>query len=84
MCHACLEAVGDAETYVIVVLPASPAINIQAGSSGVEITRFEPYAPPMPRPHIQSGSELDYAGIGAGGPGVRSAQTRVGASRKRP
>jgi len=40
-----LKAVGDADTYVVIVLTASPGINVQVGSSGVEIARFEPRAP---------------------------------------
>jgi hypothetical protein len=49
---------------VVTVLTASPG-KVQGGSSGVEITRFESPAPGMPDPHIQSGAELNYAGIAA-------------------
>jgi hypothetical protein len=54
-----------ADPDVVIVLTASPGINVQGGSSGVEITRFESPAPGMPDPHIQSGAELHYAGIAA-------------------
>ena len=77
MCHTCLEAVDNADSYVVVVLTASPSINVQVGSSGVEIPRFNPTTPAMPRPHIQSSSELDYAGIGAARPRVRSAKNQI-------
>ena len=60
-----LKAVDDANSQVVVMLPASPSIHIQSGSSGVEVTRFESAAPGMPNPHIQSGAELHYAGIAA-------------------
>ena len=66
-----LEAVDDANSDVVVMLPASPSIDIQSGISGVEVTRFESAAPAMPNLHIQSGAELNYAGIGASGPRVR-------------
>ena len=66
-----LEAVDDANSQVVVMLPASPSIDIQSGISGVEVTRFESAAPGMPNPHIQSGAELNYAGIGASGARVR-------------
>jgi hypothetical protein len=62
--------VDDANSDVVVMLPASPSIDIQSGISGVEVTRFESAAPAMPNPHIQSGAELNYAGI-ASGPRVR-------------
>ena len=62
----------DADTYVVIVLAASPGINVQIGSSGVEVARFQSRAPPTPKPHIQSSSELDYAGIAAGRPRVQS------------
>ena len=62
---------GDVQTHVVVVLPASPGINVQSGNSRVEVTRFEARAPTVPHPHIQPSSELDDAGVGAAGPGVR-------------
>ncbi len=75
--HTVLEAVDNADTYVVVVLTASPGIHVQVGSSGVEIARFDPSTPAVPRPHIQSSSELDYAGIGATWPRVRSAKNKT-------
>jgi hypothetical protein len=35
--QTCLEAANNADTYVVVVLTASPGINVQVGSPGVEI-----------------------------------------------
>ena len=75
--QTCLEAANNADTYVVVVLTASPGINVQVGSPGVEIARFDPPTPVTPRPHIQSSSELDYAGIGAARPRVRSAPNQI-------
>src|SRR5208282_4994283 len=72
----CLEAADNTDTYVVVVLTASPGINVEVGNPGVEIARFDPPAPAMPRPHIQSRSELDYAGIGAA-PRVHSAKNQI-------
>jgi len=50
--HTFLEAVRDADTYVVIVLTASSGIDVQVGNSGVEIARFEPRAPSVPYPHI--------------------------------
>jgi len=77
MYPTCLEAVDNAGTYVVVVLTTSPGIHVQVGNSGVEIARFDPSTPAMPRPHIQSSSELDYAGIGAARPRVGSAKNQI-------
>ena len=73
----CLEAVDNTDTYVVVVLTASPGINVQVGSPGVEIARLDTPTPAMPRPHIQSSSELHDAGIGAARPRVRSAKNQI-------
>ena len=54
-----------ADPDVVIVLTASAGIDIQSGTSGVEITGFESPAPGMLNPHIQSGAELNYAGIAA-------------------
>src|SRR5271157_3715049 len=62
----CLEAVDDAQPHVVVVLPASPGVNVQVGSSRVEVAGFEACAPTVPHPHIQASSELDDTGIGTG------------------
>jgi hypothetical protein len=78
-----LEAADNTDTYVVVVLTASPGINVQVGSPGVEIARFDPPTPAMPRPHIQSSSELDNAGINAA-PRVRSAPNQIVGSQKCP
>jgi len=68
--HTYLEAVDDANTYVVIVLPASPGINVQSWSSGVEVARFDPRTPSVPWIHIQSRSELDDTGVGATWSGV--------------
>jgi len=68
--HTYLEAVDNTNTYVVIVLPASPGINVQSWSSGVEVARFDPRAPSVPWIHIQSRSELDDTGVGATWSGV--------------
>ena len=68
---------GDAGTYVVVVLTADIGLNSIVGKPGIEIAGFESHSPAMPEPYIQTSSKLNYAGVGAGCAGVRTEEVSV-------